>query len=83
MSFLAVMYLSCCLLRQFGTKGGFTQSHTELHLLKLFTCLMVVWGEGKEGEETVALRLQGRLATSAARNRNGIRSAWEEKAPRL
>lgn len=40
-------------------------------------------GEGKEGEETVALRLQGCLATSAARNRNGIRSAWGEKAPRL
>lgn len=42
-----------------------------------------VGGEGKEGEETVTREQQCCLATSAARNRNGSRSAWGEKPPRL
>lgn len=78
------MHLIHCLLRH-----RFKLNVVSLEAIENYTIKVVyliddcVWGEGKEREETVALRLQCCLATSAARNRNGSRSAWGAKAPGL
>lgn len=82
MPLLSLMHLICCLLRHSSELKVVSLKTIENCTIKVVYLLAgCVWGEGKEGEKTVALRLQCCLATSAARNRNGSRSASGEKAP--
>lgn len=78
------MHLICCLLRHSSELKVVSRRAIENCTIKAVYLLDgCVWGEGKEGEETVALRLQCCLATSAARNKNGSRSAWGRESSRL
>lgn len=83
-SFLSLMHLISCLLRHRVELKVVSLKAIENCTIKVVYLIDdCVRGGGKEGEETVALRLQCCLATSAARNRNGSRSAWGEKAHRV